>query len=493
MQVTVILRALAIGLVGVALLARVAFDRDADGAWRWVDCDDTRAARHPGAFDVPMNGVDEDCDGADSMRGTNVVLLTIDTLRPRNLHVYGYERETSPVIDQMAADGALFEHAYSTSSWTLPSLASLMTSQHPIQHGTVSGRVGLQEHLVTLTHVLRAAGYDTAAWTQSAYPLYRLGFGREFQITEKPAGAQIPDVVKWLREGRRQERPFYLWVHLAEPHTPYLPNKNFEAHFSRQRASRNKDLARWWNADECIRFYETERKDVDLRLLFYDETIRESDYKVGQILEALDQQGLTDRTIVVLTSDHGEEFFEHRGCDHGQTLYDEVLHIPLLMRHPLTIESGMRIDGQVRLIDVAPTILDVIDLPPPPDFAGRSLRAHLDGDGHDLPVIGGYMSNAEPAIVFRKHGLKYVYSPRRSALRTQHASRPMEELYDIEADPAEHRDLAQKGHPRLEQFREKAKKWATREPARRARHVQYDAATVRRLQALGYLGDQPVE
>jgi arylsulfatase A-like enzyme len=491
MRLASILRALAIGVVGVSLLARVAFDRDADGSWRWDDCDDRLGAVHPGAADVPMNGRDEDCDGQDSLRGTNVVLLTIDTLRPRNLHAYGYHRETSPVIDQLAADGALFEHAYSTSSWTLPSLASLMTSKHPIEHGTVTGRVGLQEHLVTITHVLRAAGYDTAAWTQSAYPLYRLGFGREFQVTEKPAGAQIPDVVTWL--GQRGERPFFLWVHLAEPHTPYLPTKRFERHFTQKSANNNKDLARWWNADECVRFYETEPKDTDLRLTFYDETIRESDFKVGQILQAIDALGMRDRTIVALTADHGEEFYEHRGCDHGQTLYDEVLHIPLLIRHPPTIEPGVRVAEQVRLIDVVPTILDLITMPPHPEFVGRSLRAHTEGKGHDLPVIGGYMSNAEPAIVFRKHGLKYIYSPRRSALRKRHKSRPIEELYDIEADPGERRDLALRGHPRLEQFREKAKKWSTRQPASRAPQVQYDSATVRRLQALGYLGDDPPE
>jgi arylsulfatase A-like enzyme len=491
MRLAPILRALAIGVVGAALVARVAFDRDADGAWRWEDCDDGRSAVHPGAPDVPRNGADEDCDGRDSQHGTNVVLLTIDTLRPRNLHAYGYHRETSPVIDQMAADGALFEHAYSTSSWTLPSLASLMTSKHPIEHGTVTGRVGLQDHLVTITHVLRAAGYDTAAWTQSAYPLYRLGFGREFQVTEKPAGAQIPDVVQWLSQ--RGERPFFLWVHLAEPHTPYLPTKRFERHFTTKRANNNKDLARWWNADECVRFYETEPKDTDLRLTFYDETLRESDFKVGQILQAIDDLGMRDRTIVALTADHGEEFYEHRGCDHGQTLYDEVLHIPLLMRHPPTIEPGVRVAEQVRLIDVVPTILDLITMPPHPDFIGRSLRAHTEGKGHDLPVIGGYMSNAEPAIVFRKYGLKYIYSPRRSALRTKHASRPTEELYDLEADPHERRDLAPKGHPRLEQLREKAKKWSTRQPANRAPQVNYDETTVQRLKALGYLGDDPAE
>jgi arylsulfatase A-like enzyme len=168
-----------------------------------------------------------------------------------------------------------------------------------------------------------------------------------------------------------------------------------------------------------------------------------------------------------------------------------VLHIPLLIRHPPTIEGGVRVAEQVRVIDVVPTILDLITMPSPPDFIGRSLRAHTQGQGHDLPVIGGYMSNAEPAIVFRKHGLKYIYSPRRSALRTQHESRPTEELYDIEADPDERHDLAPNGHPRLEQLREKAKKWSTRKPTSRAPNVQYDKTTVDRLKALGYLGDDP--
>jgi arylsulfatase A-like enzyme len=226
-------------------------------------------------------------------------------------------------------------------------------------------------------------------------------------------------------------------------------------------------------------------------MAFYDERIRESDDKIGMILRELDALGLTRHTLVVLAADHGEEFFEHRGCNHGLTFYDEVLHIPLLLRHPALVPPGTRVAQQVRMIDVAPTILAAVGVPTPAAFVGRSVLPLTWGGGSDRPALGGFLPNSERAVVVRHHGIKYVWSPSGRALRQ---TRPgdKEELYDLRADPGERHNLAPTGHPRLALFRHKAERWVARlRPAARSEQVHFDAKTVERLRALGYLRDQP--
>jgi membrane-anchored protein YejM (alkaline phosphatase superfamily) len=161
--------------------------------------------------------------------GSSVVLITIDTLRARNLGAYGYARDTSPNIDRLAAQGATFLNAYSSSSWTVPSLASLLTSRHPSQHRTVLARSAIPAELPLLPEVLKQAGYDTAVFIQSAYPLLTMGFARGFDLLEKPAVYKTPEILQWIRDHRT--RPFFLWAHYSEPHTPYQPTARFDRLF----------------------------------------------------------------------------------------------------------------------------------------------------------------------------------------------------------------------------------------------------------------------
>jgi arylsulfatase A-like enzyme len=193
---------------------------------------------------------------------------------------------------------------------------------------------------------------------------------------------------------------------------------------------------------------------------------------------------------VILTADHGEEFFEHRGCDHGQTLYDEVLHIPLVLRHPSVIPSEQRVEAQVREVDVMPTVLEALEMPIPPGIAGRSLLPLVRGDGRSRPLMGGFLSNTEQAVVIRHHGMKYVYSPNRTALR-QRLKQENEELYDLVADPGERQNLVLSGHPRLEEFRRKAKRWTGGPKPPATIEAHFDERTTARLRALGYLAPAP--
>ncbi|HWP67334.1 MAG TPA: sulfatase [Candidatus Limnocylindria bacterium] len=486
-------RAAALAFVALALVG-VPWDADRDGAWtvgsRALDCNDGDASIRPSGIDVPLDGVDQDCDGRDATRGSNVVLITVDTVRARNLGAYGYSRDTSPNIDALAASGATFLQAYSSSSWTVPSLATLLTSAQPAQHRTVLARSSLPETLPVLPELVKQAGYDTAVFIQSAYPLLTMGFARGFDLLEKPAVYKTPQILEWLRDHR--DRPFFLWVHYSEPHTPYYPSPRFDRFFVPEGVKDRPDIPGYWKHEECRRRYTEDPETARLRMGFYDARIRESDEKIGMILRQLDALDLTRKTLVVLTADHGEEFFEHGGCDHGQTLYDEVLHIPLLIRHPALVPAGVRVPQQVRMMDIAPTVLDALELPIPDAFMGRSLLPLArESERHDRPVLGGFLSNSERAVVIRHAGFKYVWSPQRSALR-QNDGRHVEELYDLRVDPHERHNLAPAGHPRLRSFRRKAERWVNHHAKTPpAPQVEFDPAVAARLRALGYLQDAP--
>jgi arylsulfatase A-like enzyme len=486
------LRALALLIAVLALVGGPPWDADLDG-FRTVgagplDCNDRSAAVHPGATDVPLDGVDQDCDGMDRAAGSNVVLITIDTLRARNLGIYGYARDTSPNIDALGRAGAVFLNAYSSTSWTIPSLASLLTSRHATQHRTIMPRSRLPERLPYLPEMLHQRGYETATFLQSAYPILTMGFARGFDLLERPSNYKTPQILGWLRQ--QHAHPFFLWVHYSEPHTPYTPSPPFDKLFAPESWKDNRDIARYWNRKECEEGYDTNKDAARLRMAFYDARIRESDEHVGQIVAELKKLGIADRTLVILSADHGEEFFEHRGCDHGQTLYDEVLHIPLLMRHPSLVPPGQRIETQVRQVDIMPTVLAALEIPIPAGTVGHSLLPLVHGAGPDRALVGGFLSNTEQAVVIRQRGMKYVYSPGRSALR-QRQKQETEELYDLVADPEERTNLALSGHPRLEHFRRKAKRWIEAPKPAPAPEVQFDERTMARLRALGYLAPAP--
>jgi arylsulfatase A-like enzyme len=485
------LRALALLVVVLALVGVPPWDADLDG-YRTVgagpfDCNDRSGGVHPGAPDVPLDGIDQDCDGVDRTVGSNVVLITIDTLRARNLGIYGYARDTSPNIDALGREGAVFLHAYSNTSWTIPSLASLFTSRHATRHRTVQPRSKLPEDLPYLPELLKQQGYDTATFIQSAYPLLTMGFARGFDQMERPANYKTPQILAWLR---KREKPFFLWVHYSEPHTPYTPSPPFDKLFVPESWKDNRDIARYWNRTECEEAYAKNKDAARLRMGFYDARIRESDEHVGQIMAELKALGIADETLVILSADHGEEFFEHRGCDHGQTLYDEVLQVPLLMRHPSVIPAGERIAEQVRLVDIMPTVLAALELPIPPGTVGHSLLPLARGIGGDRAVLGGFLSNTEQAVVIRHHNMKYVYSPNRTALR-QSEKQATEELYDLEADPGERKNLALTSHRHLEHFRRKAKRWVAGPKPPPAPEIHFDDVTTAKLRALGYLAPAP--
>jgi len=287
-------------------------------------------------------------------------------LRARNLGSYGYFRDTSPFLDSLARRGSLFENAVTASVTTSPAHMSLITGLYPVRHGIREGLDRKLPHAVTLAQRLRAAGYRTAAFTENGYLVRRRGFGDGFDHYTENRGetGKAPGEVRltfeqargWLEANRTL--PFFLFLHTYEVHSPYDPEEPYAGLF--------RDDGAPGPAEPAIRA-ERDRYDREIRIV--DDELRE-------LFDTLEATGLAASTIVVILADHGEEFAEHGGYQHGAAVYEESLRVPLLFWGPGRIPEG-RHASAVSLIDVAPTLLDLLGLSVPAGLDGTSLTGVL--------------------------------------------------------------------------------------------------------------------
>ena len=354
--------------------------------------------------------------------GANVVLVLIDTLRADHLPFYGYLRDTAPFLAGVAARGAVFENAFSSSTWTAPATASLFTGLYPPQHGVVTGLIAtrrlqkrdptvkinrLPESLETLGEVMKRAGYRTFGVSNNANVRGELGFAQGFDRfryfhSAQATAPELTAVVKeWQPELARGGK-YFLYLHYMDPHAPY---------------------------DERAPWYVPGRTRKERRLAAYDSEIRYVDEHLRELYQLLRWE---QDTLLVVLADHGEEFREHGRDWHGNTLYGEVLRIPLVFHFPARIRP-QRVSDNVSIVDVLPTLCDFLRLPPDPSRAGLSLLGRLQGEA--LPERALY------AHLYRQAGLWQAPELRLQALILGNwkylAGTPGEELYDMGADPEE--------------------------------------------------------
>lgn len=409
----------------------------------------------------------------------SVLLISIDMLRPDHLGCYGYGPATSPRIDQLAAEGVLFENAISSTCWTLPAHAALFTGLADSVHGCVDTDRRLAESRRTLAERLGDAGYATVGFFSGPYlhPVFGLGQGFEQYVdctsyaglntrtaeeTGRVDGLAVSDashadvtsprvyeeVSDWLKASRR--RPFFMFVHMWDVHFDFIPPPPYDRKFDPD--YRGTQSGRNFLFDAAINASMPER-DREHLIALYDGEIAWTDQYVGRMLDDLDALGLRESTIVVLVSDHGTEFFEHGRKAHRQTLYDEVIRIPLIVRHPGRIAPGRRHADQVRIIDVLPTIMDLAGLGEPPDVMGQSLAPLFSGAElrRDTLAISELFSDSRrltPDGRWEPRNPGFPLQQRlRSFRRADHKlindlNRQRAELFDLRVDPGEQRPLA---------------------------------------------------
>lgn len=429
----------------------------------------------------------------------NILLVTVDTLRADHLGAYGYEEARTGSIDALAAGGLTFDQATVQSPWTFPSFASILTSRYPGELGLACGdtlfaeiqrrRVDAEERI--LAEELKDAGYCTAAVLTNPWLLPHFGLiqgfddfipvderqfhhiaglknltvlklSHRFPIADRwlrtlyewitgPAGeAAVMEVcaervteeaVRWLRDRRRA--PFFLWVHYVDPHCPFDPPEAFQPDLADFPAERREFLTSYNAEDIHTGLARLTRRDREALAALYDAEIAYVDECVGELFAELETLGLAGDTLVIFTSDHGEEFWDHGGYQHGHTLYDELIRVPLIFRGPGVKAVPRRVAADVRLLDLMPTLLELAGRPPPPGTRGRSLAPHLAGEaGGQLEDVfafseGLYLTEERKAV--RGNGLKLIYRPGSEEY----------ELYDLAKDPGERQDISQS---RLEDF-----------------------------------------
>jgi arylsulfatase A-like enzyme len=349
-------------------------------------------------------------------RQPDIIIYLVDTLRADHLDVYGYPRETAPRLRAWASEAVVFDRAYAPSSWTRPSVATLLTGLLPLRHRTIGRSDVLSDAFPSLAAPLAAEGYETVGIVSNANVLPIWGFGRGFRTWEDVAAAsaeanaeQVVDRALEHLAAIPPEVPALLYVHSIDPHGPYQPPPPYDERFT---------------------------DSPHIFLDRYDGEIAYADEHYGRFLERLRALGRYENAVIVFVSDHGEEFNDHGGWSHGHTLFEESIRIPLLIKLPGGAHAGLRVAEPVSLADLMPTLLGLAAAPVPPGLDGVDLMAHLDGSSAldpERPVLFDLSleSSGERIDVVRAVRRGHFKLIRR--LRPKH----QEDLFDLSLDPSE--------------------------------------------------------
>ena len=426
----------------------------------------------------------------------DLVLISIDTLRADHLPTYGYARDTAPFVERsLARSGVVFERCISAATTTAPSHMTMFTSLRPSVHGVKEasgpGARRLAPGAATLAEVLRAHGYTSGAITENAAIALPHGFARGFHTyrenktfrTQGHVERTLSDGLAWLEEHR--DKQSFLFLHTYQVHTPYAPPPEYDSLFAGDGVEAHPDIPPDWHPD------------------LYDREIRYTDDQLRGFFERAQRQGLLEDAIVVLTSDHGEGFLEHGFVGHGTDVHDEILRVPLVLTGP-GIPPGRRVDAPVGLIDLMPTLLELVNVPAPPGLMGLSFASLVLGFGDAVPFrertlySEAWMTYGETA-----RGALTVLQPTFAAQRGEHKLVHYRDgmggrfvYYDLARDPREREDRYDPDDPEVAELREQLERYAEEmktlsvaleREAESGGQLLPDPERTEKLRALGYL------
>ena len=427
-----------------------------------------------------------------SAQQPNIIYITIDALRADHLGAYGYEKANTPNIDSFAAESIVFEQANSQAPWTFPSFASQFTSMYPtdlnlsVDNTHISAMYGryVADSHVTMAEAIQKAGYRTQAIVTNPWLRPEFGFAQGFDgfmqvddarifhfskladmsllttarqmpplyqairavytmITGNPGEPLVWDVradrvtaeaTAWLRQNR--EAPFFLWIHYVDPHYPFDPPAGYRPAVDNLTAERLTYLSSYNEEDVYTGRARLRPEDKAAIIELYDGEIAYTDVYFGQLLDTFDALGLRENSVVILSADHGDEFWEHGGYQHGHSLYDELIRIPLIVRGPGVLsQPGRRITADVQHVDLLPTLAEIAGANVPPEARGRSWLPLVSDDAavHDTTYNFAealFLDEEQKAV--RGEGYKLIYAPFSDRY----------ELYDLVRDPGEQQNIA---------------------------------------------------
>lgn len=429
----------------------------------------------------------------------NILLIVVDTLRADHLETYGYSRKTMPIARQLANEGVQFDNAFSQAPWTGSSMTSLFTSVYPSTHGFLYNTLGgttsnfVNQNLVTLAEALGEGGYHRVGHVTNLYVSRKMGFAQGFDKflehehladADAVTSAAINDLNGWAK---KSESPLFMYVHYMEPHCPYSPPADYKKTFE----SESQPLPPTYKIPRHI---DIGSRDLADYRNSYDEEILFANDQISRLLDELKKLSLEENTLVILTSDHGEELFERGNFGHGRTFHDEVLHIPLILRFPAKIPANKKIDTIVELVDVMPTVLDLADLQAPEQMQGSSLKPLLQAapkmpeSPEDRVAYSELFIKGPPRIMIRSRTMKAVCVTEGEPHLTSY--------FDLTKDPTESNNLVSTLDPsesealvkQLVQWRVARTKQGA--PYQTGETKSLTEQELQRLKDLGYIDDE---
>ena len=453
---------------------------------------------------------------SDSKNNFNVLLIVVDALRASHLPQYGYERTTFPVLETLPNTVVFFKRCVTSSSWTSPSVASMVTSLYPSQHGVLSFGQQLMDESLTLAEILHQHGYTTACFSANTLvsPLFNFDQGYDYFPEFRPSvrynlvkalmsfglwnyldrlgliegGYFFPRLeqmnaflLPWLDQHKTEN--FFAYVHTMDVHAPYMPSRR---HFSSKfRGTRQPDwkFAKMIRNGTALDVSEEERQDVMNR---YDDEMLYTSGELQKILDKLRELELDDRTIVIFTADHGEEFWEHGSVAHSHTLYNELVIVPLVFAVPSALPHESRVtDTAVRSVDLLPTILHLLRIPMEPawQFSGVNLLSLKEGDDHNS------LSGSPNEAILEMEGKKGIIRDDMKLIVSEKDGEITRELYNIADDPGEKVNLYETRPDVARPLEESLEAYlaTAREQGIAATETEIDAGLKGQLKALGYL------
>jgi arylsulfatase A-like enzyme len=466
-------------------------------------------------------GIDTDAPPATS-EYPNVLLITIDTLRADHVGCYGNDSIRTPAIDAIAAGGALFRRTTSSVPLTLPSHASILTSSYPPIHGVRdNARYRFEQSIPTLTEILKNEGYVTAAFISAFVLDSRFGLDRGFDFyddhiqnqayffffsasppftmaaackmlglappykPERKADRTTDAAIAWVEKNR--DKRFFMWIHYFDPHGPLNPPPPYDTLYL------DPDVDRREFVDNIERYITLQGQfdssglsagEIDAIRTLYRGEVAYTDHHIGRLLTAMKDHGTDNRTLIVLTADHGQSLSEHDYIGHSTELFGEIMSVPLIIHYPPSIPSGIEVAHHVRSIDIMPTILDLLDIDIPETSQGRSLVPLVGGPRADDidPMV--YLETLHP--VKKKTRLFGIVSGDHKYIRSIEGDR--EELYQITTDPGEMNNLAETQTALRDSMRvELLTLMEEMEAHASSRERPLDRETTEAMKALGYI------
>lgn len=421
----------------------------------------------------------------------NVLFISIDTLRADHMGLYGYQRDTTPNIDRLKDESLVFLDCFAPSPWTLPSHGSMLSGYTPMVHGATRSIYKVHDSVFLLSEVFKQYDYKTAGMVSVPYlsPGYgfSVGFDHYFFLPFF-TGDLLTDMALKIMEAIQE--PFFFFLHIFDPHWPYKPPDEHRIFGGHKKAEDRDDKMFFQFAKFIIEAPEEVKQDY---ISLYDAEIHFTDYQLNRIFELLQKRGLWDNTIIVITSDHGEELYDHGFWGHTFFLYQEALHVPLIIKpHKASGIEPKRISKLVGTIDIAPTILELAGFSFPKEIEGKSLVCLMKGECEDS-WVERYISYTSEAgcsrMALRDGYLKYLQGGW-CKFADVDLTRP-DMLFDLKTDPLEKNDLSSSQVKILENMQQDLENWLLalnqKWPLRYQKPRKLPKQTEEQLKALGYI------